>query len=291
MLELEGSVLAEELQRSRASLEAAPHSTDFLCMPVGFYAQPRTTATTSTTTRPHFAAIAMEQQGEIYGLRGDRPPDRFTEAYLSTPKGMKDWKGYFKERPPLVALLSFPASGKGAKELHDLMMWTIREQTRYNRKWLLLGLKDRPGWTDSRLHAEMRAAGAQTAAVKRKGQEASKLQAASNCELLRQAAQLPEKRPEAEPGSDSFSHSLLCCLRDLVRGYKPTRFEEKRLRKRRSKACGEWDHNPTTGYVNESFYVDAVRDPNFWRSVMEQVESLFRTSATRQVTLSEGHEV
>ena len=227
----------------------------------------------------------MEQQGEIYGLRGDRPPDRFTEAYLSTPKGMKDWKGYFKERPPLVALLSFPASGKGAKELHDLMMWTIREQTRYNRKWLLLGLKDRPGWKDSRLHAEMRAAGAQTVAVKRKGQEASKLQAASNCELLRQAAQLPEKRPEAEPGSDSFSHSLLCCLRDLVRFYKPTRFEEKWLRKRR------WDHNPTTGYVNESFYVDAVRDPTSWRSVMEQVESLFRTSATRQVTLSEGHEV
>ena len=256
MLELEGSVLAEELQRSRASLEAAPHSTDFLCMPVGFYAQPRTTATTSTTTRPHFAAIAMEQQGEIYGLRGDRPPDRFTEAYLSTPKGMKDWKGYFKERPPLVALLSFPASGKGAKELHDLMMWTIREQTRYNRKWQLLGLKDRPGWKDSRLHAEMRAAGAQTVAVKRKGQEASKLQAASNCELLRQAAQLPEKRHEAEPGSDSFSHSLLCCLRDLVRFYKPTRFEEKWLRKRRSKACGEWDHNPTTGYVNESFYVE-----------------------------------
>ena len=141
-----------------------------------------------------------------------------------------------------------------------------------------------------RLHAEMRAAGAQTVALKRKGQEASKLQAASNCELLRQAAQLPEKRPEAEPGSDSFSHSLLCCLRDLVRGYKPTRFEEKWLRKRRSKACGEWDHNPTTGYVNESFYVDAVRDPTSWRSVMEQVESLFRTSATRQVTLSEGHE-
>ena len=255
MLELERSVLAEELQRSTASLEAAPHSTDFLCMPVGFYARPRTTTTTSTTTRPHFAAIAMEQQGEISGLRGDRPPDRFTEAYLSTPNGMKDWKGYFKERPPLVALLSFPASGKGAKELHDLMMWTIREQTRYNRKWLLLGL-NRPGWKDSRLHAEMRAAGAQTVAVKRKGQEASKLQAASNCELLRQAAQLPEKRPEAELGSDSFSHSLLCCLRDLVRGYKPTRFEEKWLRKRRSKACGEWDHNPTTGYVNESFYVE-----------------------------------
>ena len=171
------------------------------------------------------------------------------------------------------------------------MMWTIREQTRHNRKWLLLGLKDRPGWKDSRLHAEMRAASAQTAAVRREGREASRLLVASNSELLRQAAQLPEKRQDADPGSSSFSHSLLCSLKELVRSYKPTRFEEKWLRKRRSKACGEWDHNPTTGLVNESFYVDAIRDPTSWRSVMDQVESLFRTSATRQVTLSEGHEL
>ena len=84
-------------------------------MPVGLYAQTCATDTTSTTTttyRPHFAAIAMEQQGEIYGLRGDRPPDRFTERYLSTAKGAKDWKAYFKEKPPLVALLSFPARGR-----------------------------------------------------------------------------------------------------------------------------------------------------------------------------------
>eukprot|EP00435_Cladocopium_sp_Y103_P056706 s1320_g19.t1 len=77
----------------------------------------------------------------------------------------------------------------------------------------------------------------------------------------------------------------------LLGGRRPKRplLLEGRWSENRSRS--DMDHVSTRPVEKEVYYLDYNQDIQEWREVMKQVDSVFRTSATQQITLSENHEI
>ena len=95
----------------------------------------------------------------------------------------------------------------------------------------------------------------------------------------------------AQPTPEATPTGLAYRVRRVVRELEPTRFRRERLRPPRAPACGTWDRASTKPPFHETYYLDYVQDDREWRGVMDQVEQVFRTSASPQITLTPGHEI
>ncbi|CAE7445643.1 RE2 [Symbiodinium sp. CCMP2592] len=96
---------------------------------------------------------------------------------------------------------------------------------------------------------------------------------------------LAQPTPEATPAGLAYR------VRRVVRELEPTRFRREKQRPLRAPACGTWDRVSTKPPFHETYYLDYVQDDREWRGVMDQVEQVFRTSASPQITLTPGHEI
>lgn len=217
-----------------------------------------------------------------YGLRPTEPAELRTGWDLGTVEGARKWKKTIQEEKPLVVVIQYPCrywsrlintnyshrpeefQELRAKEsaMFDLMLWTIREQTRQGRYWLLENPQGSDLWKEPRVAEQLEAFNA-TAVIAEsgafggtnsKGQRILKrYQFASNHEWLVEplAKRLtPEERKQCVPleGKETtysqvyperLAHAILRGVRRVVRHHDPTRFQEIPLTKRKTVACGE----------------------------------------------------
>ena len=269
-----------------------------------------------------------------YGLCAAEPAELRDGWDLKTPKGQRRWKAQIREQRPLVVVIQYPCRywshltstnyshwpheleqlRKDEEGMFQLMLWTIREQSRHKRYWILENPQGSALWREYRVSQKLNANNA-TAVVAESGAFGGtntrgdpilkRYQFASNHEWLVEplAKRLtPEERQLCVPLEgrettasqvypDRLAHAILRGIRRVARSLDPTCFEEKAVQRRRSVACGEWDRAHTTSICQEVFYLDLNRDPTVWRQVIEQAKELFRTSSAKQITLSEAHDL
>lgn len=210
-----------------------------------------------------------------------------------TPRKLQQWKQLIKkEKPPVVVIrqqYKHDAAKQNRAMFHQALLWTLREQTRQGRFWLLGHPHGRDLWKDYQICEEMHMASASSAILQVEipgRQNHLRYQCAANHPFLTE--QLVPQMRENPNAKDSLLHGILTGIRRLVRDHDPTRFQEVRIRPRRSAACGEWDRASTSVLAVESYYTDLTRDTIVWRQVLEQVQDTFRTSSVKQITLTEG---
>ena len=340
LLLLEKGTLERELSQAHQRRQQSHFGVDLLEMPCdlhreAFHADHHRDRTVFTDFTEMFAGQAKPTHlAASYGLRAAEPAELRTGWDLRSPKGQRKWKAQIKELKPLVVVIQYPCRywslltntnyahrpeelerlRKSEDGMFQLMLWTIREQTRQKRFWILENPQGSALWREPRVAQELTASNA-TAAIAESGAFGGtntrgdpilkRYQFASNHEWLVEplAKRLtPEERQQCVPleGKDAtasqvypdrLAHAILQGIRRVARSHDPTRFEERKTQRRWSVACGEWDRAHTVSICQEVFYLDLNRDLTIWRQVLEQAKELFKTSTVRQITLSEGHEM
>ncbi|CAE7356139.1 RE2 [Symbiodinium sp. CCMP2592] len=193
----------------------------------------------------------------VDGLPCDLDETRLEETWdVASHRGRKkltEALDYYKPLVLAVRLTSSPAHSD--PEVSKAALKALEKQQRRGHYWTLIAPPDHTVWSN---------------------QNVSRLLSSSHAHVT-----------QAEATPAGLAHRV----RRVVRELEPTRFRREKQRPLRTPACGTWDRVSTKPPFHETYYLDYVQDDREWRGVMDQVEQVFRTSASPQITLTPGHEI
>ena len=190
LLSAEKETMDNELLAARSRRQRTPFGTDLLEMPCSLPQEAlvaRLKHYEHNENQPHFAEMFAGQAkptrwANKYGLRAAEPAEKLNGWDLSQPKQARLWKENIKQQKPLVVVIQYPCRywarlvntnfahrpevleelRKGEENIFNLMLWTIREQTKNGRFWILENPQGSELWKHPRVMQEMHMAGATT---------------------------------------------------------------------------------------------------------------------------------
>ena len=298
VLALEQETIDAEIRQAHSRKNKVSYGVDLIDMTV-YNRSPegQNTGFTSVTNKANQAK--PEELASQYGLKTRQRVKAGVKPDPQDPKGIRGWKDTIKSDRPLVVVIHYPCQQRVlGEQLLQLVLWTIREQSRHGRYWILQNPPESPLWKDYRVMQELSASNATTSIAETKAFEEdpskgknTRYQFASNHEWLVEPLARRGSPQGKQDGPQTLAHTILQGIRRVVRSFDPTRFEERKSRPRRSVACGEWDRNLTSTKYQEVYYLDFTKDHMVWRQILDQVQELFRTSSVKQLTLTEDNDI
>ena len=191
---------------------------------------------------------------------------------IGVPKGRKALTEAFDYHRPLVAAARLTSSTAHTRpETVEAVLKLLKKQQRRGYYWTLIAPRDHPVWSIKGMGQHLEQSHAHVAEADER--------IASNHEWL------------ARPNPDATPAGLAERVRRVVREIEPTRFHQEKDELPLTPACGMWDRVSTKPPFHETYYLDYQQDEREWRTVMGQVEQVFRTSATLQITLIPDHDI
>ncbi|CAE7210372.1 GIP [Symbiodinium sp. CCMP2592] len=213
---------------------------------------------TPCDSKGNVEALGLKGVEETWDVASHRGRKKLTEAL-----------DYYKPLVLAVRLTSSPAHSD--PEVSKAALKALEKQQRRGHYWTLIAPPDHTVWRNQNVSRLLSSSHAHVTQAEER--------VTANHEWLAQPT------PEATPAGLAYR------VRRVVRELEPTRFRREKQRPLRAPACGTWDRVSTKPPFHETYYLDYVQDDREWRGVMDQVEQVFRTSASPQITLTPGHEI